>query len=275
VSVSVTDAAGNHFTTPPVTQRIEVDTHADAVITIDKVTGDNHIDALEAHDDITHITGHVTGDVHDGDKITAKVNGHDYHVAVHEDNGQLNYDISVDTSALKVGHNNVNLVMEAHDVHGNVNPQYQSVEIAVEAPKQNLNHANDVADKSHHAASQGHGLSILVDDGHDSLSFELHHAVKGHAAEDSHKVFTGKADSDSGKVDLRDLAHELHEGTDITHYIKGGADGHGKGAAGEAAHTPGVAHPGSAADIPLGHDAHGSVSYSLDHLIAKPEHYSH
>ncbi|RJT27513.1 Ig-like domain-containing protein [Buttiauxella izardii] len=276
VGVKVTDAAGN-TTTAHHKETFQVDTHADATLTVNKIAGDNHISAREAQHDVTHITGQIEGDVHRGDHVTATIGDKHYDAVVHDHKGHLSYDIPVDTADLNIGTNTVNVSVAAHDAHGNNTLIKQAVDVTVDGPFHHGKHDVEVADKSHHAAhAHDHGLSNLFDDGDDSLSFNLHQDAKGHRGDESHKIFGAKEGGEYGKVDLSDLAKELHEGTDITHYIKGGDD-HGKADAGtHAAHVPAAAPPaGDASHIALGHDSHGSASYSLDHLIAKPEHYSH
>ncbi|MCE0811766.1 Ig-like domain-containing protein [Buttiauxella sp. W03-F01] len=132
----------------------------------------------------------------------------------------------------------------------------------------------DVADDKPHHGSHEHGLSNLFADSNESLFFNLHHDAKGHHGDEAHHIYGIKESGDHGKVDLSDLAHELHEVNDITQYIKGG-EGHEKGDAGNhVVHSPTVAPIVDAPHIQISHDSHGSTSYSLDHLIAKPEHYS-
>ncbi|WBM71398.1 Ig-like domain-containing protein [Buttiauxella sp. WJP83] len=253
VSVKVSDGAGN-TTTAYQTQHVKMDTHADATVTIDKVTGDNHLNAHELLQQQTHITGQVEGDVHDGSRVTATVNGHEYSSLVHDVNGHLTYDIAMETSALHTGHNNVNVSVTAKDSNGNTTPVSHDVDVTVAAE---------------HHKHHDHGLSNLFDDSHDSLTFDLHHSEKGHHSSDDHQLFSGKASDDHEKIDLSDLAHELHEGADITQLIKGGDAHDGKG---DVAHS---VHTGGDPSHLVNHDSHGSSSYSLDHLIAKPEHYSH
>lgn len=255
VNVQVTDDAGNRLI-PAYNQVVNLDTHADATLTVNKVAGDNHINSREAHHELTHITGEVEGDVHKGDHITATIGDKHFDAILHETDGHLTYDIPVNTAALHAGDNKVTVSIDAHDEHGNSNTYSQDVNVTVDAAH-------------HHAATHNHGLSSLFDDSHDSLTFNLDHHGKDHQGHDDHKVFTGKASDDHGKVDLSDLAHELHEGSDITQLIKGG-DAHG--GKGDAVHP---VHSGGEPAHIMDHDSHGSSSYSLDSLIAKPEHYSH
>ena len=67
------------------------------------------------------------------------------------------------------------------------------------------------------------------------------------------------------KVDLSDLARELREGVDIAKYIQSGGDHHLIASPAKVAH--GI---DTAVSTPLSSDVHAST-YSLDHLIAKPE----
>ena len=74
-----------------------------------------------------------------------------------------------------------------------------------------------------------------------------------------------KAQSILAKVDLSDLARELHEGVDIAKYIQSGGDHQFIASPAKAAHGMALA-----LSTPVSGDLH-SPSYSLDHLIAKPE----
>lgn len=274
VSINATDKAGNAITVHD-SHDVLVDTHADAKITIDKVTGDNHIDSQEARHHVTHITGQIdSADVHNNEHINVTVNDKHYDVVLHEDNGHLTYDLPVNTHELNVGKNHVDVSVIANDDHGNTNVIHQNADFTMDDPAHRGKHDVDTGGKEHHGA-HGHdnGLSNLFGDSHDTLSFDLRPDSKGHHGDADPKVFTGKDDSQHEKIDLTSLAKELHENPDITHYIKGGDEhGHGKGLASAATHTPGVSHPGDATAM---HDSGGSSHYSVDHLIAKPEHYSH
>nr|WP_233338228.1 Ig-like domain-containing protein [Buttiauxella sp. W03-F01] len=275
VSVSATDKAGNAITVHD-SHDVLVDTHADAKITIDKVTGDNHIDSHEAHHHVTHITGQVdSSDVNANDHMNATINGKHYDVTLHEDNGHLTYDIPVNTAELHAGKNNVDVSVAAHDEHGNTNVFHQKADITMDDPSHRGKHDVDGSDKSLHAAnapSHDHGLSNLFGDDNDSFSFNLAHDSKGHHGDEGLKVFTGKDSAHFDKVDLSDLAHELHEVTDIAQMIKVvEAPQHGKGGATDAV-SPAPAVPGHAGDAHhASYDSAGSATHSLDHLIPKPE----
>jgi ribosomal 50S subunit-recycling heat shock protein len=267
VSVDVTDKAGNAITVRD-SHEVLVDTHADAKITINNVTDDNRIDSQEARHHVTHITGQIdSADVHDKDHISVTVNDKHYDVELHEDNGHLTYDVPVNTHELHIGKNSVGVSVTAHDDHGNTNVIHQRADFTMDDPSHRGKHDVDTTGKAHHAAGHDHGLSNLFDDSNDSLSFNLSHDVKGHPGRDDTKVFTGKDDSHHDKIDLSDLAHQLHEETDIAQLIKGGSDAHAP--KGDAANP---VHPVHSAPE-LSGDSHGSSHYSLDHLIPKPEHY--
>ncbi|MCE0827396.1 retention module-containing protein [Buttiauxella sp. A2-C2_NF] len=269
VTLTGQDKPGNVATSTD-THHIELDTHADAVIALDKVTGDNHIDGdREARHTFTHITGHITGEVQDGDQVTAMINGKPHHTNIYLENGEMKYDLPVHTSEFAAGHNNVTVIVTAHDASGNQTPIYQTVDVTVEPPRHSGDQRTDVADKAHHAAAHDHGLSNLFDDSHEPLTFALHPDGKGLQGGQDPKVFTGKDDRHDSKHDLSSLAHELHEVSDIAQLIKGGAEPHG--GKGDAANPTHSVH--SAGD--MGPDSHGSSHYSLDHLIAKPEHITH
>ncbi|WP_314142338.1 Ig-like domain-containing protein, partial [Buttiauxella noackiae] len=275
IDVPVKDDAGNTYTAHT-EHTVQMDTHADAKITIDKVTGDDHIDSQEASHHVTHITGQIdSADVHANDHINATINGKHYDAVLHDDNGRLTYDIPVNTHDLSIGKNNVDVSVIANDNHGNSDLIHQKSEFTMDDPSHRGKHDVDGSDKSHHAAnapSHDSGLSNLFDDSHDTLSFNLAHDSKNHHGDESLKVFTGKENHGHEKVDLSDLAHELHEGTDITQMIKGGDAHHGKGSA-SATDAPSAApaHGGDAHHI--SYDSAGAATHSLDHLIPKPEHY--
>ncbi|MEW7312171.1 retention module-containing protein [Buttiauxella gaviniae] len=274
VTLHVSDDAGN-TTTASHTQKVELDTHADATITIDKVTGDDHLDSQEARHHVTHITGHIdSADVQANEHINATINGKHYDAVLHDDNGHLTYDIPVDTHDLNIGKNSVDVSVIAHDNHGNSDVIHQKSDFTMDDPAHRGKHDVDSSDKSHHAAtsaSHDQGLSNLFDDSDDSLSFNLHQDGKVKSGEEDHKVFTGKEGNDHGKVDLSDLAHELHHSDDITQLIKGADSHHDKVGSAATAATP--AHHGDASAVPQIADSYGSSTHSLDHLIPKPEHY--
>ncbi|OAT22803.1 hypothetical protein M977_01428 [Buttiauxella gaviniae ATCC 51604] len=275
VSIDATDKVGNPITVHA-GHDVQMDTHADAKITIDKVTGDDHIDSQEARHHVTHITGQIdSADVHNNEHINVTINDKHYDVILHEDNGHLTYDVPVNTNELHIGKNSVGVSVIANDDHGNTNVIHQNADFTMDDPSHRGKHDVDGSDKSHHAAnahSHDNGLSNLFDDSHDTFSFNLAHDSKGHHGDESLKIFTGKENHGNEKVDLSDLAHELHEGTDITQMIKGGDAHHGKGGA-SAADAPSVTptHGGDAHHASF--DSAGAATHSLDHLIPKPEHY--
>nr|WP_153880076.1 retention module-containing protein [Citrobacter freundii] len=258
VKTTVKDAAGN---TLDVTDHktVVLDTHADATIVVDKITGDNHISQAESQNAITHLTGSVTGDVHDGEHITARVNGHQYDTVIHLNNNELRYDFAVDTSTLRTGHNRVSVMVEANDNHGNTTTHAQMADVTMEDHAPVKAHA---ADKGQHAAAQ-HALHNLFDDSALSLSYAPAASAHGQAAAVLGPDDKAKAVLD--KVDLSDLARELHEGVDIAKYIQSGGDHHLIASPAKVAH--GI---DTAVSTPLSSDVHASA-YSLDHLIAKPE----
>ncbi|MDA8498943.1 retention module-containing protein [Citrobacter sp. Igbk 17] len=257
VKTTLRDAAGN---TRDVSdhKNLILDTHADASIVVDKIAGDNHISRAEAQDTVTHITGSVTGDVHDGEHINALVNGHLYDATLHQVNNELRYDFEVDTSSFRAGHNRVNVLVEANDNHGNTAHYAQTLNVIMDDPTPIKGQA---VDKGHHAAVQ-HALHDLFDDSALSLSYAS--STKVHGTNAAQGV-TDKAKSALDNVDLSDLARELHEGVDIAKYIHSGDDHHLIASPAKVAHGIDTAlsgHPGG--------DLH-STTYSLDHLIAKPD----
>ena len=258
VKTTLHDDAGN---TLEVTnhKNVVLDTHTDASIVVDKITGDNHISAAESQSGIMHITGSVTGDVHAGDHINALVNGHDHDVVVYLDNNELRYDIAANVSEFHGGHNRVMVSIEAHDNHGNVALYGQQVDVMMDDP---LSHKGHTADKGQHAAFQ-QALHNLFDDS--TLSLPYAPAATAHGQTAGALSADDKAQSILAKVDLSDLARELHEGVDIAKYIQSGGDHQFIASPAKVAHGMALA-----LSTPVSGDLH-SPSYSLDHLIAKPE----
>ena len=258
VQTTVKDAAENTLDVSA-HKTVVLDTHADASIVVDKITGDNHISQKESQDTVTHITGSVTGDVHDGEHIKALVNGHQYDTVIHLSNNELRYDFAVDTSSFRAGHNRVSVLVEAKDNHDNTTTHAQMADVTMEDHAPVKAHA---ADKGQHAAAQ-HALHNLFDDSALSLSYAPAASAHGQAAAVLGPDDKAKAVLD--KVDLSDLARELHEGVDIAKYIQSGGDHHLIASPAKVAHgidTALSSHPDG--------DLH-SATYSLDHLIAKPE----
>lgn len=258
VKTTLRDAAGNTLDVSD-HKNLILDTHADASIVVDKITGDNHISQTEAQTSVTHITGSVTGDMQDGGHIKALVNGHQYDAILHQGNNGLTYDIEVETSAFRAGHNRVNVLVEAHDDHGNTTPYTQTLNVTMDDPAPVKGHS---VDKGNHAAMQ-HALHNLFDDNALSLSYAP--AATGHGQATAVLSADDKAKGVLEKVDLSDLARELHEGVDIAKYIQSGGDHHLIASPAKVAH--GI---DTALSTPASSDLH-SPSYSLDHLIAKPD----
>ena len=258
VQTTVKDAAENTLDVSD-HKTIVLDTHADASIVVDKITDDNHISQAESQNAITHLTGSVSGDVHDGEHIKALVNGHQYDTVIHLNNNELRYDFAVDTSSFRAGHNRVSVLVEAKDNHSNTATHAQMGDVTMEDPALAKGHA---ADKGQHAAAQ-HALHNLFDDSALSLSYAPAASAHGQAAAVLGPDDKAKAVLD--KVDLSDLARELHEGVDIAKYIQSGGNHHQIASPAKVAHgidTALSSHPGG--------DLH-SATYSLDHLIAKPD----
>ncbi|MCX9019413.1 Ig-like domain-containing protein [Citrobacter portucalensis] len=258
VKTTLHDDAGNTIDVSD-HKTIVLDTHADASIVVDKIAGDNHISRAESHDTFTHITGSVSGDVHDGEHIKALVNGHQYDAILHQGNNGLTYDIEVETSAFRAGHNRVNVLVEANDNHGNITPYTQTLNVTMDDPAPVKGHT---VDKGNHAAMQ-HALHNLFDDNALSLSYAP--AATGHGQTTAVLSADDKAKGVLEKVDLSDLARELHEGVDIAKYIQSGGDHHLIASPAKVAH--GI---DTALSTPTSGDLH-SPTYSLDHLIAKPD----
>lgn len=258
VEVKGHDAPGNPYS-KTTSHSYSVDQQADATLIVDKITGDNHISRAESQHTVTHITGSVSGDVHDGEHIKALVNGHQYDAILHQGNNGLTYDIEADTSAFRAGHNRVNVLVEAHDDHGNITPYTQTLNVTMDDPTPVKGHT---VDKGNHAAMQ-HALHNLFDDNALSLSFAP--AATGHGQATAVLSADDKAKGVLEKVDLSDLARELHEGVDIAKYIQSGGDHHLIASPAKVAHGIDTALSG-----PASSEMH-SPTYSLDHLIAKPD----
>ncbi|WP_302422007.1 retention module-containing protein [uncultured Citrobacter sp.] len=258
VKTTLRDAAGNTLDLSD-HKNLILDTHTDASIVVDKIAGDNHISRAESQDAVTHITGSVSGDVHDGEHIKALVNGHQYDAILHQGNNGLTYDIEVETSAFRAGHNRVNVLVEANDNHGNITPYTQTLNVTMDDPAPVKGHT---VDKGNHAAMQ-HALHNLFDDNALSLSYAP--AATGHGQTTAVLSADDKAKGGLEKVDLSDLARELHEGVDIAKYIQSGGDHHLIASPAKVAH--GI---DTALSTPASGDLH-SPTYSLDHLIAKPD----
>ncbi|MEG9608485.1 retention module-containing protein [Citrobacter portucalensis] len=258
VEVKGHDTPGNPYS-QTTSHSYSVDQQADATLIVDKVTGDNHISRAESQDAVTHITGSVSGDVHDGEHIKALVNGHQYDAILHQGNNGLTYDIEVETSAFRAGHNRVNVLVEANDNHGNITPYTQTLNVTMDDPSPVKGHT---VDKGNHAAMQ-HALHNLFDDNALSLSYAP--AATGHGQTTAVLSADDKAKGVLEKVDLSDLARELHEGVDIAKYIQSSGDHHLIASPAKVAH--GI---DTALSTPTSGDLH-SPTYSLDHLIAKPD----
>ncbi|SEG25036.1 hypothetical protein SAMN04489856_1071, partial [Oleiphilus messinensis] len=117
-SVTATDAAGNSKTATA-DRDISVDTEINASITIDTIAGDDVLNADEADQEFTSVTGTVGGDVKAGDEVTLTVNGETYTGAVTDDgNGNLTYSIAVKTDDLEAD-NSIDASVTATDAAGN------------------------------------------------------------------------------------------------------------------------------------------------------------
>lgn len=176
-SITVSDEAGNTKTAALDQPRvITLDSHADAHIVIDKVTGDNHLSHRELHHDQIHITGSMDGDVHDNDSVTVTVGDQDYTGQLHNVNGHLTYDISVLADDFHPGLNDVKVTVDAHDEHGNITQQSQHVDVTVAPPEQHGPHGHhgpydQHGQPGHHAGGvQSHALNNLFDSSHEQLS---------------------------------------------------------------------------------------------------------
>ncbi|OOV85842.1 hypothetical protein BTA35_0216515, partial [Oceanospirillum linum] len=117
-SVTATDAAGNSKTAEA-ERTLDVDTEINASITIDTIAGDDVLNAEEADQEFTSVTGTVGGDVKAGDEVTLTVNGETYTGAVTDDgNGNLTYSIPVKTDDLEAD-DSIDASVTATDAAGN------------------------------------------------------------------------------------------------------------------------------------------------------------
>ncbi|MBJ3592292.1 retention module-containing protein [Salmonella enterica subsp. enterica serovar Saintpaul] len=263
VSVSVSDEAHNHFTATQ-THQVTLDSHADAHIVIDKVTGDNHLSHRERHHDQIHITGSMDGDVHDNDSVTVTVGDQDYTGQLHNVNGHLTYDISVLADDFHPGLNDVKVTVDARDQHGNITQQSQHVDVTVTPPEQHGPHG-------HHAGgAQLHALNNLFDSSHEQLSFNsLNHP--NHAGHHGAHAGEHMQGGTGERIDLSTLYHELHHGSDITSMIAGGDDPIRGNAPQPAQHVK-AELSGAPVEMHAGYGDHSMSVPSLDHLLGRPDH---
>ncbi|RKF12825.1 Ig-like domain-containing protein [Alginatibacterium sediminis] len=100
INVSGEDDAGNPFS-QNVTSEHTLDVNAAATITVDNITDDDVLNALEAGEDIA-VSGTVGGDADLGDVITFRVHNTDYSTTVIDiGNGELGYTVDVAGSDLE------------------------------------------------------------------------------------------------------------------------------------------------------------------------------
>ncbi|WP_122984183.1 Ig-like domain-containing protein, partial [Citrobacter portucalensis] len=105
---------------------VHIDLHAEASITIDKVTADNTLNHSELNMAQQLITGTVDGDAKLHDVVSLEINGHTFTGEVITlNNGQLGYQIPVDSSAFSDNQGdqdkyvNIKATVVSHDAVGN------------------------------------------------------------------------------------------------------------------------------------------------------------
>ena len=112
---------------------ITIDTDNPLQITMDKVAGDDVINAAEAQSGKTTISGTVSGEgIHDGSVVSLQVNGNTLTAVVHDDkHGHLSWSTEVSINDL---HNNPDIVATvlATDDHGNRGSASASSHIVVD-----------------------------------------------------------------------------------------------------------------------------------------------
>ncbi|MGV2988222.1 VCBS domain-containing protein, partial [Vibrio sp. E150_011] len=91
-TVITTDQAGNIGSATTGTQAFSIDKIASANIQLDPVTADNVINAAESNHNVS-ITGHVNGDVQQGDTVNILV-GQQTHTGIVDQNGQFSIDVA-------------------------------------------------------------------------------------------------------------------------------------------------------------------------------------
>ncbi|EMF0719305.1 retention module-containing protein [Citrobacter freundii] len=276
-SITVSDEAGNTKTAALDQPRvITLDSHADAHIVIDNVTGDNHLSHRELHHDQIHITGSMDGDVHDNDSVTVTIGDQDYTGQLHNVDGHLTYDIPVLADDFHLGLNPVKVTVDAHDEHGNITQQSQHVDVTVAPPEQHGPHGHhgpydQHGQPGHHAGgAQSHALNNLFDNSHEQLSFNsLNHA--NHAGHHGAHAGEHMQGGTGERIDLSALYHELHHGSDITSMIAGG-DEPVRGNAPQPAQHVKAEQSGAPVETHAGHGDHSMSVHSLDHLLGRPDH---
>ncbi|PMH39371.1 hypothetical protein BCU70_13405, partial [Vibrio sp. 10N.286.49.C2] len=91
-TIITTDQAGNIGSATTGTQAFSIDKIASANIQLDPVTADNVINAAESNHNVS-ITGHVSGDVQQGDTVNILV-GQQTHTGIVDQNGQFSIDVA-------------------------------------------------------------------------------------------------------------------------------------------------------------------------------------
>ncbi|EPJ3208779.1 Ig-like domain-containing protein, partial [Citrobacter freundii] len=126
VSISTVDEHGNPSTVTH-DHMVHIDLHAEASITIDKVTADNTLNHAELNMAKQIISGSVGGDAKVDDEVTLEINGHKFTGKVISlGNNHLGYRIPVDSSAFSDNqgdqdkHVNIRATVTSHDAAGNL-----------------------------------------------------------------------------------------------------------------------------------------------------------
>ena len=137
VSVTASNATGSITATATDAIVLTVDTQAVATITINPI-GDDIINASEASQHNTTITGTVGGDAKVGDTVTLKVNGHEVTGLVTGTPGNLVYSIAVVTADL-VADKNVHATVSVTDPAGNTATASQDHAVTLETTTVTVN----------------------------------------------------------------------------------------------------------------------------------------
>jgi hypothetical protein len=116
---------------PPEADTVVLPDPVEASITIDVIAGDDVLNVHEAAEDKTTITGTVGKDVEAGDTVTLTVNGEYYKGDVFEQDGQLVYEIEVDTDNLEAD-NEIDASVSIKNAAGDIATATTSREINTE-----------------------------------------------------------------------------------------------------------------------------------------------
>ena len=131
VSITTTDAAGNTATANE-QKTLHIDLAADASITLDSITGDDVVNAVESTQETTVISGSVGGDAKVGDAVTVTVNGQQTSgQVVTLENGTLGYQIPVSTADI-MANPQIGVSITTTDAAGNVATASEQKTLAID-----------------------------------------------------------------------------------------------------------------------------------------------